>query len=566
MTQKILIVGGVAGGASAAARLRRQSEDDQIIMFERGPHVSFSNCSLPYYLSDTIQSAESLVLMSPEKSLKQYNIQARVNNEVIAIDRKNKTVSVKNVLTNEIYTESYDKLILSPGAKPIVPPIPCKELVNIFTVRNVVDITKLKQSILEHAPRNIAVIGGGFIGIEVAENLREAGYKVSLIEAMPQIMRTFDYDMVQILHKEMSDHGIDLIVNDKVNSFAQDQVILGSGKTVLADVVIMAIGVAPETDLAKQAELTLGKTGAIAVNDACQTNDPDIYAVGDAIEVSGALFADKFKLALAWPAQVQARGVADHINGKEFKNLSYIGSSCIKIFDYNAASTGLTEGFIQATKMNLDYEIVMITPNDQVSLMPTNHTMFFKLLFEKVTGRVLGAQAIGKGNVDKRIDVIATAIKFNATVQDLVDLELCYAPPFSTAKDVVNMAGYVGSNLLNGAFAQISVAQVRELMQQNAFILDVREAAELAKGRIINSLHIPLSELRARVNELPRDQPIYIHCRSGQRSYNAVLMLQNLGYTQVFNLAGGFLSLSFYEAFNDQHLKRSPIVTAYNFN
>ena len=566
MTQKILIVGGVAGGASAAARLRRQSEDDQIIMFERGPHVSFSNCSLPYYLSGTIQSAESLVLMSPEKSLKQYNIQARVNNEVIAIDRKNKTVSVKNVLTNEIYTESYDKLILSPGAKPIVPPIPCKELVNIFTVRNVVDITKLKQSILEHAPRNIAVIGGGFIGIEVAENLRETGYKVSLIEAMPQIMRTFDYDMVQILHKEMSDHGIDLIVNDKVNSFAQDQVILGSGKTVLADVVIMAIGVAPETDLAKQAELTLGKTGAIAVNDACQTNDPDIYAVGDAIEVSGALFADKFKLALAWPAQVQARGVADHINGKEFKNLSYIGSSCIKIFDYNAASTGLTEGFIQATKMNLDYEIVMITPNDQVSLMPTNHTMFFKLLFEKVTGRVLGAQAIGKGNVDKRIDVIATAIKFNATVQDLVDLELCYAPPFSTAKDVVNMAGYVGSNLLNGAFAQISVAQVRELMQQNAFILDVREAAELAKGRIINSLHIPLSELRARVNELPRDQPIYIHCRSGQRSYNAVLMLQNLGYTQVFNLAGGFLSLSFYEAFNDQHLKRSPIVTAYNFN
>ncbi len=566
MTQKILIVGGVAGGASTAARLRRHSENDQIIMFERGPHVSFSNCSLPYYLSDTIQNADSLVLMSPEKFLKQYNIQARVNNEVIAIDRKNKTVSVKNVLTNEIYTENYDKLILSPGAKPIVPPIPGKEFVNIFTVRNVVDITKLKQSILEHTPRNIAVIGGGFIGVEVAENLREAGYKVSLIEAMPQIMRTFDYDMVQILHKEMNDHEIDLIVNDKVDSFAQDQVILGSGKVVLADVVIMAIGVAPETDLAKQAELTIGKTGAIAVNDACQTNDPDIYAVGDAIEVSGALFADKFKLALAWPAQVQARGVADHINGKEFKNLSYIGSSCIRIFDYNAASTGLTEGFIQATKMKIDYEIVMITPNDQVSLMPTNHTMFFKLLFEKVTGRVLGAQAIGKGNVDKRIDVIATAIKFNATVQDLIDLELCYAPPFSTAKDVVNMAGYVASNLLNGAFAQISVAQVRELVQQDALILDVREAAELAKGRIINSLHIPLSELRARVNELPRDQPIYIHCRSGQRSYNAVLMLQNLGYTQVFNLAGGFLSLSFYEAFNDQDLKRTPIVTAYNFN
>lgn len=566
MGKKILIVGGVAGGASAAARLRRHSEEDQIIMFEKGPHVSFSNCSLPYFLSGTVAKAESLVLMSPEKFLKQYNIEARANSEVLAINRSRKTITIKNFADGSSYEESYDKLVLSPGAKPIVPPIPGLEMVNVHTVRNVVDITRLKQNISEINPQNIAVIGGGFIGVEVAENLKEAGYNVALIEAMPQIMRPFDYDMVQILHKELHDHGIDLRVGDKVASFSHNQVNLSSGKTVAADVVVMAIGVAPETDLAKGADLTIGKTGAIATDNNYRTNDPDIYAVGDAIEVYGALFNDKFKLALAGPAQKQARSVADHINGMAVNNQGYIGSSCIKVFDYNAASTGLTEGFIEAIGMKLDYEVVHITPNDKVSLMPDNKTMHFKLIFEKPTGRILGAQAIGKGNVDKRIDVIATVIKFNGKVSDLIDLELCYAPPFGTAKDVVNMAGYVASNLLNDDFKQVRVAQVRELVESGAHILDVREAPELTKGRIIGSQHIPLSELRARIDEIPRNKPVYVHCRSGQRSYNAVRALMNRGFDNVYNIAGSFLSFSLYEYFNDVTLGRTPVVTEYNFN
>lgn len=565
MARKILIIGGVAGGASAAARLRRLSEDDQIIMFERGEHVSFSNCSLPYFLGGHISSSDKLVLMSPEKFLKQYNIIARTKNEVTAINRQDKTITVKDLNSGELYTESYDKLVLSPGAKPIVPAIPGIEKINLFTVRNVTDINNLHHAIQDKS-KQIAVIGGGFIGIEVAENLKEAGYDVSLIEAMPQILRTFDYDMVQILHKEILDHGINLLVNDKVAGFETNTVLLGSGKKVAADIVIMAIGVSPETKLAQEAGLEIGKTRAIATNPMCQTNDPNIYAIGDAIEVDGKLFDDKWKLALAWPAQIQARGVANHINGQDFLNPGYIGSSCIKVFNLNAASTGLTEGFIQATKMDIDYETVIITPNDKVSLMPDNSTMFFKLIFDKNTRKVLGAQAIGKGNADKRIDVIATAIKFGATIDDLTEIELCYAPPYSTAKDVVNMAGYVAANIADKSFNQVSPNEVRELVESGAYIVDVREAPELEKGRIISSYHIPLSELRNRYQEIPKDRPVYLHCRSGQRSYNAVLALQNLGYTNVINVAGGFLGLSYYEYFDDKTLNRNPILTAYNFN
>lgn len=566
MSKKILIIGGVAGGASAAARLRRHSEQDQIIMFEKGPHVSFSNCSLPYYLSGTVANAESLVMMSPQKFLKQFNIDARVNQEVVAINRGGKTVSILDHQSGKQYEESYDKLILSPGAKPIVPNIQGKEQVNLFTVRNVVDITHLKQSISNSNPQNIAVIGGGFIGVEVAENLREAGYNVSLIEAMPQIMRTFDYDMVQILHKELHDHGVELIVGDKVESFATNQILLGSGRVVNAEIIVMAIGVAPETNLATAAQLDLGKTGAIAVDDNCLTNDPDIYALGDAIEVYGALIQDKFKLALAGPAQKQARDTADHINGINNKPRSYIGSSCIKVFDLNAASTGLTEGLIEFAKLPIEYGTVYITPNDKVSLMPTNHTMHFKLIYDKNNGRVLGAQAIGKGNVDKRIDVIATAIKFNATITDLCDLELCYAPPFGTAKDVVNMAGYVASNLNTGKFKQITANKVRELVKTNAYVLDVREEAELARGIIKGATNIPLSQLRERLAEIPKDRAIYVHCRSGQRSYNATLVLQQHDFNEVYNVAGGFLALSYYEYYNDITTGRESILTAYNFN
>lgn len=565
MKRKILVIGGVAGGASAAARLRRLSEEDEIIMFEKGPHVSFSNCSLPYHLSGLIDEADKLVLMSPEKFLVQYNIQARVNNEVISINKEEKNVTVKNLLTGETYEESYDKLVLSPGARPIVPNIPGSQEVNIFTIRNVVDIDKLNKYIRSIDAKDIAVIGGGFIGVEAAENLREAGYNVALIEGTDQILRPFDYDMVQIFHKEIYDRGVNLIVEDKVEKFEKDTVVLASGKRIEAKVVVMAIGVAPETTLAKEAALDIGETGAIKVDQNYRTNDENIYAVGDAVEIYNALTHSAAKLSLAGPALKQARSVADHINGKKGLNKGYIGSSAIKVFDYNGAATGLNEALINVLNMKIKYDVVRVILSDKVGIMPTSAPMHLKLLYEVPTGKILGAQAIGKGDVTKRIDVIATAIKFGGTVEDLKDLELCYAPPFSTAKDVVNYAGYVGSNLLNGDFKQVNVDLVRGLVENNAYIVDVRERGEYANGHIKNAVNIPLSEIRQRINEIPKDKPVYLHCRTGQRSYNATLALQNLGFSNVYNITGSFLALSFYEYFNDKTKDRESIVTQYNF-
>lgn len=563
--KKVLVVGGVAGGASAAARIRRLDEQCEIIMFERGPHVSFSNCALPFHLSGMIKEHEDLVLMKPDDFYNKYRIDARVYSEVIDIDRDKKEVKVKKVVTGEEYTESYDKLILSPGANPIVPPFEGMDLVNIFTIRNVVDIAKLNVFIKENNCMDITVVGGGFIGIEAVENLKLAGYNVTIVEAMPQIMRPFDYDMVQILHKEIIDKGIDLIVNDKVERFEKDTVILGSGKKIHAEAVVMAIGVTPETTLAKKAGLKLGKTGAIAVNQNFRTSDKDIYAVGDAIEVYNRLLHTQSKLALAGPAQKQARAAADHIYGRPVNNTGVIGSSVIKIFDYNGASTGLTEGLIKATNMQIDYDTVMIMPCDKVSIMPDSETLYFKLIFEVPTGRVLGAQAIGKGNVDKRIDVIATLIKFNGTLEDLKDLELCYAPPFGTARDVVNFAALVGLNVLHSCFKQVHVDEIRELVEKEAYIIDVREKEEFEQGHIINAVNIPLGEIRDRIDEIPKDRPVYLHCRSGQRSYNAVMALQHLGFDNIYNVAGSFLGLSYFEYYNDKTMGRKPIVTEYNF-
>lgn len=565
MGRKILIIGGVAGGASAAARLRRNSEEDQIIMFERGPYVSFSNCSLPYHLSGVIKDAEDLVLMNPELFLKQYNIDARVNSEVIAIDRKNKTVMVKRIGSEEEYMETYDKLVLSPGASPIVPKLPGIENVNIFTVRNVVDIDKLNQFVKQMNKKDVTVIGGGYVGVEVAENLSEAGFNVSLIEATKQILRPFDYDMVQIFHKVLIDHKVNLIVGDKVERFEVDKVILASGKTVNANAVIMAIGVSPEIYLAKEAGLEIGETGAIKVDENYLTNDPDIYAVGDAIEVYHALTHTMTKLSLAGPAVKQARNVADHINHKSTLNKGYIGSSAIKVFEYNGASTGLNESLIKFLNMKINYEIVRIILTDKVGLMPDAAPKHFKLLFEIPTGEILGAQAIGKGDVTKRIDIVATAIKFGGTVEDLKDLEFSYAPPFTTAKDIVNFAGYVGSNLLNGEFKQVNVDKVRELVENKNIIIDVREIYEFEKGHIKGAINIPLSELRNRIDEIPNDKPVYLHCRTGQRSYNATLALQNLGFHNVINITGSFLGVSLYEYYNDKLYGRDSIVTEYNF-
>ncbi|MDO6993133.1 FAD-dependent oxidoreductase [Brachyspira innocens] len=559
--KKILIVGGVAGGASAAARLRRLNEEDKIIMFEKGPHVSFSNCSLPYHIGGLIPNEETLLLMNPEKFLKQFNVDARINSEVVAIDREKKEVTV--VSEGKEYKESYDKLILSMGAKPIVPPFKGMDKVNVFTVRNVVDISKIHNFLNGKPNAKVTVIGGGFIGIEMAENLKKVGYNVTIVEALPQIMKPFDYDMVQILHRELIDNGVDLIVNDKVDSFDTNTVILGSGKKIEADAVILAIGVTPETDIAVKAGIELGKTKAIKVDANYRTNDKDIYAVGDAIEVYSPLFNDYFKLALAGPAQKQARLVADHINGRTVDNRGFIGSSVIKVFGYNGASTGLSEGLIKAMNLNIDYDTVEIIPFDGVSIMPSARLLHFKLIYEVPTGKVLGAQAIGKGNVDKRIDVIATLIKFGGTIDDLKDLELCYAPSFGTAKDAVNFAGYVASNLRNGDFKQVHFSQVRELVEKDAYFLDVRPPEDFAAGHLEKAVNIPLGALRSRYNEVPKDRPVYITCKTGLTSYTACKILKNIGFDNVINVSGGFVGLSQYEYYNDKVTGRKPILTGY---
>jgi NADPH-dependent 2,4-dienoyl-CoA reductase/sulfur reductase-like enzyme/rhodanese-related sulfurtransferase len=565
MRKKILIIGGVAGGASVAARARRIDEYAEIIMFEKGPNVSFSNCALPFHLSGIVENSDDLVLMCPQKFKKQYNIEARVNSEVIKIKREDKKIVVKNLKTGEVYEESYDKLVLSPGANPIYPKsIEGINGPNVFTVRNVVDIVKLNNYIVNNNIQDVAVVGGGFIGVEVAENLRLAGKKVSLIEAENQIMNTFDYDMAQILHKEMLDKGVNLVLSDGVQKINEDSVELQSGKKVSARAVVMAIGVHPETSLARDAGLEIGETGGIKVDHNYLTSDKDIYAVGDAIEVHNRLTLKKTRLALAGPAQRQARAAADHMYNIPHRNNGIIGSSVVKIFDINAASTGLNEK--TAKIEGISYDFVYIIPGDKVGLMPGSNPMHFKLIYEYPTGRILGAQAIGRGNVDKRIDVIAAMILMGATLEDLKELELCYAPLFGTAKDVVNLAALVGLNILNGQFKQVPVSKVRQLVENGAFIVDVREKDEYEAGHIVNAINIPLSEFRERLDEIPKNKPVYLHCRSSQRSYNAIMALQQMDYDNLFNISGSFLGICCYEYFQDQATGREKIITEYNFN
>ncbi|AXH99367.1 pyridine nucleotide-disulfide oxidoreductase [Sporosarcina sp. PTS2304] len=564
MGKKIVVIGGVAGGASTAARIRRMDEQAEVIMFEKGPHVSFSNCSLPFYLSGIVEDSEKLVLMNPEDFKSKYNIEARVQQEVLSINREAKTIRISNVITGEEYDESYDYLVLSPGASPIIPNIEGVHSKHVFTVRNVVDIERLNHYVKTMNVNNIAIIGGGFIGVEVAENLKLAERNVTLIEFAEQIMMPFDYDMVQILHKEMVDKGVDVIVDDGLASISDTHVKLNSGSEIEAQVVVLAIGVRPEIQLAKDADLTIGELGGIKVDANYRTNDHSIYAVGDAIEVYHRLLQKPTRLALAGPAQRQARAAADHMYGIPHQNKGVIGSSSIQIFDLAAASTGLNEKM--AKQAGIQVDSVYIIASDKVSLMPNSNPLHFKLVFEVPTGKVLGAQAIGKGNADKRIDVMATLISMGGTLEDLKELELTYSPMYSTAKDVVNLAALVALNILYGRFKQIHVSKVRELVESNAYIIDVREEHEFAKGHLVNAVNIPLSQLRDRMSEFPKDVPVYVHCRSSQRSYNAVMALQNSGFMNVVNISGSFLGICLYEYFNDVVSGREAIVTAYNFN
>src|SRR5690606_18597620 len=563
MGKKVLIVGGVAGGASTAARVRRLDESAEIIMFEKGPHVSFSNCSLPYHLSGIVEDSEKLVIMRPDVFKSRYSIEARVHQEVVRINRDTKTVKVKNWLTDTTYEESYDTLVLSPGAAPIRPNLEGIDQSHVFTVRNVGDIENIASFVKQNGVKDIAVIGGGFIGVEVAENLRLANYNVSLVEFANQMMTPFDYDMAQILHKEMLDHGVNLIVDDGLAKIGDGFIETNTGKRIAAQAVVLAIGVRPETSLAKDAGLEIGETGAIKVDSNYVTSDKNIYAVGDAIEVYHRLLHKPTRLALAGPAQKQARAAADHMYGILNRNQGVIGSSSIHLFDLNAASTGLNVKAAEQAGISIDS--VYLMPGDKVGIMPNSNPMHFKLVFEIPTGRILGAQAIGKGNVDKRIDVIATMIMMNGTLEDLKDLELTYSPMLGTAKDVVNHAALVGLNILHGVYKEVKVSEVRQLVENNAFIIDARERNEYNAGHLLNAINIPLSEFRDRLEEIPKDKSVYIHCRSGQRSYNMVMALQHLGYENVYNISGSYLGINLYEYFNDIVTGRDKIVTEYNF-
>lgn len=460
MSNKVLIVGGVAGGASVAARVRRLDEHAEVTMFERGPNVSFSNCCLPFFLSRTIEKSDNLVLMCPDQFHKQYNINAKVNSEVVKVLPEEHKVVVKDVLTGETYEESYDKLFLSPGANPILPrSIKGIDSKHVFPVRNVPDIVKIDNYIKENNVTDVAVIGGGFIGLEVMENLEMAGINVSLIEAADQIMMPLDKDMAEILHKEILDKGINLIVSDALAEIKEDSIVTSSGKEVKAQMVVMAIGVKPEVSLAVDCGVELGVTGGIKVDSNYRTSVKDVYAVGDAIEVYCSMTNKPSRLTLAGPAQRQARGAADSMYGRPVQNKGVIGSSCVQVFDYNAANTGINTKDCENNGIQYDY--VYIIPNDKVGLMPSAKAIHLKLLFEVPTGRILGVQAVGKGDVSKRIDVIAALITMGGTLEDLKELELSYSPAFSTAKDPLNHAALVALNVLNGDFKQVKVSDVR---------------------------------------------------------------------------------------------------------
>lgn len=566
MSKKYIVIGGVTGGASTATRIRRLDEEAEITIYEKNGYVSFSNCSLPYYLGSLVgKKAEDLILLTPENFKKQYNIDVEVNSLVTEINPDKKCVTIKNTQTGEIKEDTYDDLILSPGANPIKPKsIKGIDSSNVFTVRNVDDVRAIHEYLTKKNIQDVAVIGGGFIGLEVTENLAKSIKNISLIEAADHVLATVDDEFAQIVQKELYDNNVNVVLRDGLSEIYKDHIVLGSGKSIKAEAVIMAIGVAPDTKLAKEAGCKLGVTGSIQVNHSFETTVPHIYAVGDAIELTHAITRQTTRLALAFPAQMEARKVADHLYGRPITRPGVIGSQAIHIFNINVASTGLTEAACQ--KAGINCRAVTVIPKDKVGLMPNAKPLYLKLVFDYPTGEVLGAQALGYHDVDKQIDIIATAINFHAKVQDLSDLQLSYSPWFSTAKNAVNMAGLVATNILNNEYKQVEITEVRDLVEKGATIIDARERPEYEEGHIKGAINIPLSEFREKLDQIPKDKPVYVHCLSGQRSYNMVRALTNLGYTNIFNISGSYLELCEYEYFKDQTTDRKPIVTKYRFD
>ncbi len=536
---KVVIVGGVAGGASAAARLRRLDEQAEIVMVERSSYISYANCGLPYYIGDVITDQKKLTLQTPESFKRRFRVDARVRQEVVEIDRMTHEVIIRKLDEGETYRESYDKLILSPGAKPVVPNIPIDDT-NVFTLRTVEDTYRIHDFIAEHAPASAAVIGGGFIGVEMAENLADRGIAVTLYQRPSHVLPILDDDMASFVHDEMRAHGIGLRLRSDVKS-----VLWRDGRIEVSDqngpmefdMAILAVGVAPESTLAVQAGLETGIKGAIVVDEHMQTSDPNIYAVGDAVQVAHFVSRLDSHIALAGPANKQGRIVADNICGIDSTFDGSLGSSVVKVFDLTAAATGLTAKAAAAAGYDFDY--VLLSPQSHASYYPGANAIRMKVLFERANGKILGAQALGKDGVEKRIDVLACAIHAGMTAHDLAELDLTYAPPYSSAKDPVNMAGFMISNIVDGLVDQVQWSHAL-MLGKNEVLLDVRTPSEFERGSVSGALHIPVDELRERIDELPKDKRIIVHCQSGLRSYFACRILSQHGF-DCANVAGGYI-------------------------
>ena len=542
---RTVIIGGVAGGMSAATRLRRLDEQMEIVILEKGPYVSFANCGLPYYVSGEISQREDLLVQTPEKLKARFNLDVRPYSEATEIDGKEKTVTVQDA--NGVYELSYDKLILSPGAKPFIPPFEgIDEAKNIFTLRNVPDVDKIMTSLEKDKPKKAVVIGAGFIGLEMAENLAKVGIEVTIIEMAPHVLPTVDYEMAAFITNELQANGLKVLTGKSVVAFKEEgkKLVLDSGEEIETDLVILSVGVRPENELAQTAGVELGMRGGILVDDSYETSVKDIYAVGDAIIVTNQITKEDTMIALASPANRQGRQVADVIAGMKRVNKGSIGTAIVRVFNQSIASTGLTER--QLNQLGYDFHVIHVDGKNHAGYYPGASTIFLKLLFNPKTGEIYGAQGVGPDGVDKRIDILATAIKGNLTVEDLPELELTYAPPFGSAKDVVNMAGYTALNIMENVAENIQLHELEKAQEQGTYFVDVRTKDEFSRGSIPGFINLPLNELRSRMSELPKDKEIILSCHSGQRSYIAQRMLLQHGF-KVKNLDGSYL---LYQAVN----------------
>ncbi len=534
---KTLIIGGVAGGATAAARLRRLDEKAQIIILEKGGFVSFANCGLPYYIGGEITNKENLTLQTPESFKARFNIDVRIFNEAVKVDPINKTVTVRDLLLAKEYTESFDNLIIAPGAAPVKPKIEGNEAKNVFTLRNIPDTLKIKEYITIFKPKSAAVIGGGYIGVEMAENLNKAGLQVSIIEKADHLIAPLDYDMAADVHNYIRSKGIKLYLNNGVTKIEKNTVILENGQ-VYADLIIMAVGVRPETDFLKDSGIALNSKGSIIVDEYMRTGFENVYAVGDAVQIKDFVSNAPAFIPLAGPANKQGRIAANNIMGANEKYEGTQGSAILKLFDMAVATTGLNEQSLKAKGFDYDKAYTFSAPH--ATYYPGGRNMSLKVLWDKNTHKILGAQAVGFEGVDKRMDILATAMRLGAKITDLTKLELSYAPPFGSAKDPINMLGYVAENIITGKVKQFFWHDIEGLPRDNSVtLLDTRTVGEFALGNIDGFINIPLDSLRSRIYELDKNKPIYVHCQSGLRSYIACRILSGYGFN-CYNLAGGY--------------------------